>query len=292
MKKAEKKPVDANAWMATYSDMVTLLMAFFVVLLAMSNTDEQKFNALIRSFSNLPIVEFLEEMGNAEPDTFEESESFSEMDQVYEMLKEHIEENGQEESIIISKYNEVVYIRFNSSLFFEPDKYVLKSASIPTLSFIGEALVHYQDAINVVNVLGFTATVPQGGTYWMLSGERAAVVATHININSGLPSDKLVVMGYGNRYPVATNDTAEGMEQNRRVEIIIVGTDAEDDFSVDGLLESYHNGEDLNVGLNDDVADVAGDLAGDVSADLAGDIVGDVSTDVAGDIVSDVPSAD
>lgn len=303
MKKAEKKPVDANAWMATYSDMVTLLMAFFVVLLSMSNTDEQKFNAFINSFSNMPMVEVDNlVVGNTEDFLINESdegaegdEDARELDEVYELLKQHVVDSGQEDSIIVSQFNDVVYIRFNSSLFFEPDKYVLKNDSLPTLSFIGQALVDYQNIISAVNILGFTATIDTGGTYWMLSGERAATVATYFNFTSGLPSDKIVVLGYGNRFPVADNDTAEGREQNRRVEIIIVGTQAAEDFNINSLLEAYHNGTadelygvgsdnaftDTNIGDIGDIGDVSADI-GDVSVD-----VGDVSVDAGNVEISD-----
>lgn len=279
MKKKEKKPVDGNAWMATYSDMVTLLMAFFVVLLAMSSTDENKFNAFVESFTNMPYVVVDDLVGNTDEMIESEAESTSDMDEVYELLRDHIVANNMESSITISKFNDVVYIRFNSSLFFLPDKYTLRSESIPVLDFIGDSLVGYEHAINVVNVLGFTATVDTG-TYWMLSGERAAVVATHINYESGFPTDKLVVLGYGNRYPVATNDTSEGREQNRRVELIIVGNEEAEDFNVNHMLDQYHNGELVdtssigNVNVSNDVSALTPGVEATPSVDISSDVIG------------------
>ena len=151
-----------------------------------------------------------------------------------------MEENNQQEIVEISKIDDVIYIRFSSSLFFHPNQYRLLPASIPVLDFVGEGLKENEDAIRIINVLGFTATVDQG-TYWMLSAERAAVVATHLNFENMVDPSKLTVMGYGNQYPIAENETEEGRKQNRRVELIVVGNEADEGFDVTDALDAYYN---------------------------------------------------
>ena len=228
-----------DSWLNTYADMVTLLLTFFIVLLSMSSTDEQKFNAFVQSFSNLPQETIDEILGNSSVEGSEDISVADSLDELYMSLVEYIGTHNQQDAIEISKINDVIYIRFSSSLFFQPDKYALLQSSIPTLNFIGGALSEHEDKIRMVNVLGFTATVDDG-TYWMLSAERAAIVATHFNFITNFNPEKLTVIGYGNQYPVADNDTEEGRKQNRRVELIIVGNESAEGFDVtDALGEVY-----------------------------------------------------
>jgi outer membrane protein OmpA-like peptidoglycan-associated protein len=57
-----------------------------------------------------------------------------------------------------------------------------------------------------------------------LSGRRANAVAEAL-VQRGVPSDRLRAVGLGESYPVAGNDTPEGMQQNRRVEIVVSDPD-------------------------------------------------------------------
>ncbi len=246
----QKKPPEVEAgcpaWMATYSDMVTLLMTFFIVLLSMSSTDEVKFNAFVRSFSNLPDAVIEELMGDVEPHDKEsaiedQEDDKSPIDQLYDNLHEYLQDHGLDDSITMQNIDGVVYIRFDSDMFFEPNEYVMRQDSIPVLSFIGHALKEYEEHIRMINSLGFTATI-DNGSYWMLSGERAAIVAIHLNEVCNIVTDKITTMGFGNRYPVASNNTSEGRAKNRRVELIIVGVESTTDFNVEKFLEEYHAG--------------------------------------------------
>ncbi|MEG2213833.1 MAG: OmpA family protein, partial [Clostridiales bacterium] len=164
----------------------------------------------------------------------------TDMEELYQALSAYVQQNNQEEFVSISKQDGVIYIRFSSSLFFLPDEYVLRPESIPVLSFIGDGLKSYEDKIRMVNVIGYTATV-DNGTYWRLSGERAATVATHFNFNCHFNPQKLTVIGYGNQYPVAPNDTEENRKKNRRVELIIIGNESATDFDVNDALGNYYD---------------------------------------------------
>lgn len=250
-----------DSWLNTYADMVTLLLTFFAVLLSMSNTDEQKFNAFIRSFTNMPqsqVEEILGAFGDAtEGDILAVNPGMEQppedLGMLFESLKQYVEENNQTDAVEVSKNGDVIYIRFNSALFFEPDRYTLLQSSLPTLDFIGEGLKRHEDQIKMINVIGHTATV-QNGNYWMLSGERAATVVSYLNYQKGVDPKKLLVMGYGNQYPVAGNETEDGRKQNRRVEMIIIGKDSEANFNVyDALGDYYDNTNYPTTGDTDDI---------------------------------------
>lgn len=126
-----KKPAGdgggGDSWLNTYADMVTLLLTFFAVLLSMSSVNQVKFNAFIRSFSNLPqeeINEIIENAGLNEEDIEDPadplpSEVEQAMTELYEKLMEYVKENNMEETVSIDKVDDVIYVRFESSLFFE-----------------------------------------------------------------------------------------------------------------------------------------------------------------------------
>lgn len=238
----------SGTWLNTYADMVTLLLTFFAVLISMSAVDQDKFNAFIKSFSSLP-PEVIEEIINGGPDDegIKEGEPgeevVTEMQELFKYIKAYVEENDAEGLVEMSSTDDIVYIRFNSSLLFYPDSYQMTPESYPTLSFIGDAITEFEGKIRTVNITGHTADPENGelrSSGWMLSGERASTVASYFEYDKGFDPTKLVILGYGKHYPVADNDDYEAKKLNRRVELIIVGNDSSANFDIyDTLAEAY-----------------------------------------------------
>lgn len=222
-KKPEEK-IDANAWMNTYSDMVTLLLCFFAVMLSMSTTSEAKFEAFVNSLQmqGADIVA-MEPAGDAASN--EEIVEGS-IDELYAYIKQYIDENGKADQISVSKDKDIMYIRFQNDMFFEPDRYVLRSDSVESVNFIAQGLKMFESGIRTINVCGHTAKtdrVNSGISDWRLSGERASTIAIVLEDTAGITEEKIQVTGYGSNYPVANNDTEEGRRLNRRVELIVIG---------------------------------------------------------------------
>ncbi|WP_099204968.1 OmpA/MotB family protein [Scatolibacter rhodanostii] len=241
MRKQRDDGEGGDSWLNTYADMVTLLLTFFAVLLSMSSTDEGKFNAFIKSFSNLS-PEVIEQITNPSSDAVADSDLvITDMEELFKLLNNYVHESNQESQIQLSVDSGIIYIRFSTTLFFEPDEYVLRQESLPVLDFISGGLKQYEEKIRMVNVIGYTATVPNGTSYWMLSGERAATVATYFNNKSNFDAEKLTVMGYGNQYPVSENDTEAGRRKNRRVELVIIGNESSADFNMEDVLGAFYD---------------------------------------------------
>ncbi len=231
-----------DSWMNTYADMVTLLMTFFVVMLSMSTIDQNKFNAFVQSFTSLPenvIEDIIGQDGGVEEG---EAPIEGDVEELYQMLKDYVDDNEMGYAIDIAKVEDVVFIRFNSVLFFAPNSYTLLADSYPTLDFVGEALTANQDAIRTINILGHTASTDDSlnTLSWILSGERAGIVAKFID-DWGFEAKKLVAMGYGKNFPIAPNDNEEGMSQNRRVELVIVGIDSDLSYNTYEGLQDFFN---------------------------------------------------
>lgn len=242
MAKKPREEPSGDSWMNTYSDLVTLLMTFFVLLFSMSSVDAEKWELLVEALAGDKNQVVIDPNGNPGEETIagNEGEQSGEMsvsgdpadledfDDLFAFLQKYVEENNLTESIEVMKSgSNVVYIRFRNSIFFMPDKAELLPEAIEILGYLGDCLYAVEDQIYVISINGHTAQVDTlGGVYavsdWLLSGERASQVARYLDEQKSITGSKLRPMGYGKNFPIADNSTAEGREQNRRVDITII----------------------------------------------------------------------
>ena len=255
------------AWMATFSDLMNLLLCFFVLLFAMSTIDEDKFEELVASLSaSFGIMEggsasvlegtlissgvddlnelddFYQNLGlndeGTAPSINEDIYNYD-GDQLMEVIKnkgleaseemaEYIESQANEyqisDQIDITFNSQYVLITLNGALLFDSAEVEIIPSSRPLIDKVGDILRNYRS--NMVEIIGFTDNVPLYGhpkydDNWDLSTGRAKSVMTYLVSNKGLDMAKMKASGRGENYPIASNDTAEGRAQNRRVEIKI-----------------------------------------------------------------------
>jgi len=103
---------------------------------------------------------------------------------------------------------------------FDPDSAVLRPEEKPKLDKIADILLRYPDRDILVG--GHTALAGTAAGRMQLSIERAASVAEYLLGKNVRTPDRVMIRGYGAEQPIADNRTAEGMERNRRVEIVIL----------------------------------------------------------------------
>jgi len=99
------------------------------------------------------------------------------------------------------------------------DSAKLNSQFDPVLDKLAQTLVEYNKT--VIQIAGHTDSTGSHAYNMKLSEERANSVKTYL-VGRGVPANRLVTIGAGPDYPIASNDTEEGRAQNRRVEITIV----------------------------------------------------------------------
>lgn len=233
------------SWMDTYGDLVTLLMCFFVMLFAMSSVNEEKWELLVRSFSArgndtqqlvlTPVGEGNDVAQNqGVADTDDERVSIETLpenfDELYKYIKTYISEYNMEATVSVEKNGDnSVYIRFQDNIFFQPDSAVLMPDSTGILEFIGNCIKSVEDQVLMTRVNGHTAD-PGIDNYRVsdrtLSSERANSVVNYFENPIGIQGDKMMTQGYGKWFPVADNNTAEGRQRNRRVEMMIISNEA------------------------------------------------------------------
>lgn len=262
-------------WMATFSDLMNLLLCFFVMLFAMSSIDEAKFEEVVRSIQStfsifdgggssftdgalissgvsqlIELNDFFQAMGaeqdamnqeNAENvEEFEEQKN-QQMIEASEEMAEEIE-SQMKASGIDSKDVELqveaqyVMLTLNGSLLFDSGSAAIKSTSYDFISKIGDILLNYNDSD--IQIIGHTDSVPQSSSNpkysdnMELSQGRAYSIYTYLKDNKGMDVATMGCMGRGEASPIASNDTAEGRAQNRRVEIKIFN-----EFNSSGVLQ-------------------------------------------------------
>lgn len=249
-------------WMDTYGDMVTLLLCFFVLLYSMSTINEDKWKAAALSFNpnavttptipedlpgtnNGPVQdpELKGEMGDKEPtdDEKKQEDIDDTIDQLYQMMKEYIENSGK--NIEITKGDGGVFLSFADAVFFDGDSDVLRDEGKKMLDDLAPMLTQAAPAINEIRIMGHTAqaspTEPnttEGDR--MLAATRAARVTAYLQDRvTGLDAGRLVSEGFGQHRPIAANDVEENRRKNRRVEMVITGYDLMTDLS--DVLEQY-----------------------------------------------------
>lgn len=255
-KKKEEVPAPGSpAWMATFSDLMNLLLCFFVLLFAMSTVDAQKLQQVAASFNeDFSIFEggataigdgilisngvsqlneldqYINSTGKTAEseenvDAFEEFEKqqLAESEQLAEQIQEAVDESQFANEIEIDFTSQYVSLNLNGALLFDSGSAELKEEAKPLLDKIGQLLGRY--AQSTIEIEGHTDNVPIHNSRFAdnneLSSFRALSVFNYFMETTFLDPANLKHSGRGEYVPVADNNTPEGRAQNRRVEIKI-----------------------------------------------------------------------
>ncbi|MEL7608690.1 MAG: flagellar motor protein MotB [Bacillota bacterium] len=249
MPTSRKKPEEpqeegAPAWMNTYGDMVTLVLTFFVLLFSFSTVDAKKWKEIVQSFSgnrNFAVIEMVNPqvasysaleyaLGSPGPKKtpkapYEAMSVAQQFDELYEKIKEHIQDNSLEASLQVSKSAELIVIRITDQALFDSGSDEIRHDSLPMLQSLMQMFETYQESIEQILIEGHTDNVPikslRFRSNWELSTARAVTMVEYCIENSSISSYKYAASGYGEHHPIATNDTEEGKAKNRRVDFVI-----------------------------------------------------------------------
>lgn len=261
-RKRNSNKLNKDAWLNTYADMITLILVFFILLYSMSTIDQEKYRMLVEAFTTDPsTLEQLKqiESGNQgetggaaeQQDVQDSSEKIDDLDKLYNYLTDYVVENNLQDSVQIEKGDNLVFVRFMSSLFFEADRSVLRTGGVEILDYVGKALGEIEPYIKIIRIDGHTAEAAQGTSTVdnrELSTDRANEVLRYLENRYIHESAKLMAVGYGYYRPVAPNDSEENRAKNRRVEILI----AQQDTLQDELDKIYSPDDSTNSGQDNE----------------------------------------
>lgn len=138
------------------------------------------------------------------------------------MDKQAAEMERDLEGAKIERVGEGIKITFDSGILFDVDKATLKAASKENLAKLAEILQKYEDTDILLE--GHTDSTGTEEHNLTLSKQRAQSVSNYL-AQLGVNPTRFTTMGYGESQPIATNDTAEGRQLNRRVDLAIMAND-------------------------------------------------------------------
>ena len=226
-KKCPECKAGAPEWMVTFSDMTTLLLTFFVLLLSMASLDQRKIKQALGSLQGaLGVLESGQksEMGKEEilsrldfVTKSKKSES-----KMLSGIRNYIEQSNLSSSVSVVKTEKGISVRIMDSVLFTPGGADVLESAKPILEKLAGIM---KDSPYNVAVEGHTDDIPistpRFPSNWELSTARATSVAKYL-ISIGVKPDTLSVSGYAQYHPVVPNITLENRARNRRVEINFV----------------------------------------------------------------------
>lgn len=219
-------------WLLTYADMITLLMAFFIMLYSMSILNLSKFREVAVSIRS-GFGGVLEGQGSdllystgqlsIRPSPIPGDTAGVPMS-VVNRLEESIQKQKLSSSVrIYSDHRGLVISILSDKVVFDPGKSAIRPEALSALGSIAELL---RDIPNEVRVEGHTCDLPVASgpfqTNWELSTGRATTVVRYFIESQRVPPERLSAGGYADTHPIVPNTSEPNRQQNRRVEIVIV----------------------------------------------------------------------
>lgn len=242
-RKKKHEHVNHERWLVSYADFITLLFAFFVVLFASSQANKAKQTELSAAMQSAftpmgvfeahsktpPLTDRRSAPTNATPaalplplpsvriETAEETEKHLNKLLAEQVAAGHIPPG----SVTMRITTEGLVISLHEAGFFPSGSAEVRAASIPMLSSLAMTLPE-----GPLRIEGHTDNVPihtaQFATNWELSTTRATAIARLLLEHGPINPANLSAAGYAEFHPVASNSTAAGRAQNRRVDIILL----------------------------------------------------------------------
>ncbi len=133
----------------------------------------------------------------------------------------------------VERVGEGIMVTFDSGILFSTGKYALTDASRIELQRMADIFNKYPETD--ITVDGHTDSVGSETSNQKLSEQRAASVSDYL-AELGVSRDRMITVGHGETQPVATNDTEEGKQANRRVEVAITANEQLQQKAQDGTL--------------------------------------------------------
>lgn len=245
---ARKKPHEEHEnherYLVTYSDLITLLLAFFIILYAMSSVDKAKVldftESLSMAFNHAsPAVINFQGTANKNARTqasqqqlqqIKQAQQNGQLDDLKKKVDKEVQDKGLENSITTKMDKDGLHIILTNEILFESGQAIIKPQMSNILKDISDLL---GTVPNEVVISGHTDDIPistpQYPSNWELSTTRAVAVLKEVLVdNPNLVATRFSAAGYGQFHPIVPNTSDGARQKNRRVEILVKRDNTQD----------------------------------------------------------------
>jgi chemotaxis protein MotB len=185
------------SWVLSYADIMTNILAFFVLLLAMSHVSASRYEELASAFGNRPIQN---------------------LEEVQRDLQGLANDLGVQQEVRVERTDGGLFIELENSILFESGQAELSQQSLSLLESIGRRLAAMLEDRYAVVVEGYTDDVPihnsRFRSNWELSTSRAIFVMEEL-VGAGVPQNLISVQGFADTRARARNAAGEEIESAR-----------------------------------------------------------------------------
>jgi chemotaxis protein MotB len=232
------KKENSDRWLLTYSDLITLLLAFFVIMYGMSSADVQKFSKLASSMRRAFNVDVMQ--GDPSPGILDSSTSLlsdttgvgegsggDQQQQDLQLIAREmgwvLDQEGLSDKVTLGIRPEGTSISISGNLLFASGKSELRPDAVRLLDSLGTIL---RELPNGVRIEGHTDDIPPAGTgfstNWELSSARAVAIVRYLSEMEEVDPARLSAVAYSQYRPVIPNDSPQDRGRNRRAEVLIL----------------------------------------------------------------------
>lgn len=230
-----------DRWLVSYADFITLLFAFFVVMYATSNNDQEKQKVFEKSVrTNLKLVGSNSGSSGAQDgnvggetvgetiiqlDGFPPRGAPGETEQYIERVIEKKMDSSEKEKIQQLRHDAIgVRIALASSQFFMPGGIKIRTSALRALDKIADIL---KESDKRIVVEGHTDNIPVASnplyeSNWELASLRATSIVRYLTKYHQIDPKRISATSYADTRPLKSNDSVEGRTQNRRIEIYLI----------------------------------------------------------------------
>ena len=207
----------APAWMATFSDMVTLMLVFFILMYAIASKNVQTFKSAIIG-AEAKSIGVLEALNAVEVEESLKKLKPEQSDDILSGMSDAAEDTDMTVETSASK----IVVRVPGASLFKPGEADLQLEARSLLDAVIKEVNKHPEY--KVHIQGHTDDEPisteKFPTNWELSSSRATAVLRYF-VDKGAEPERMTATGYADTFPLGRNDTAPGRAKNRRVEFVL-----------------------------------------------------------------------
>ena len=255
IKRAPEKEANAERWLVSYADFITLLFAVFVVLFAMGQADKKKVEEVMQSIQSsfgmstagatapkvnvipaqsITVIPSLKPelkinpMGRSRGGQAKTRAEEKDFRQIKAAVEAYLVKQGAQNKATLEITRRGLIVSLKEAGFFNSGQASIKADAYELINTIAEVMTKYN---NPLRLEGHTDNVPistaQFPSNWELSTARATNGLKYLLKNFDVDANKISATGYAEFRPIADNSTAEGRARNRRVDLVMLSGEAE-----------------------------------------------------------------